>query len=359
MSEHLPYLLALNHINGIGAKTIQRLLQAFNSPQNIFEATRADLMAHNIPANVTNQIIQKNFHLVELDLKWQGSNNQTIIDLFDDNYPPLLKEIHDPPLILYAKGNLLALDGPAIAIVGTRKPSISGIENAKYFARALSNASLTIVSGLALGIDAVAHRTVIDNKRPTIAVLGTGIMQTYPKQNVAIYRSILENGLILSEFPLNSPVKANHFPQRNRIISGLSLGTLIVEAALKSGSLITARFALEQNREVFAIPGSLQNPEARGCHHLLQQGAMLTTSPDDILMALSLLKRKDLANQSSHKDENRVSSILSLIQFETTSIDLILNNTKLSYEDVLMELTTLELQGDIVAVTGGYTRCES
>ena len=241
--------------------------------------------------------------------------------------------------------------------MGTRNPSVTGREIARQFAYELALLKVTIVSGLALGIDGEAHRGCLAAHGQTIAVLGTGINRIYPYQHRDLAEKIQENGLIISEFPLGSAPTAGHFPQRNRIISGLSLAILVVEAAIKSGSLITARLALEQNRDVMAIPGAIHNPQTRGCHHLLQQGARLVTSVADILDELGL------DNSSSHQTDSKLSltaeegGLLGYLGFEVTTVNQIIARSGLSFEEVACNLATLELKGAVKAVPGGYMRC--
>ena len=274
----------------------------------------------------------------------------------DPEYPPLLKEIHDPPPVLYAIGDLLSFQQPTVAMVGTRKPSIMGSETAWRFAFELAGKNITIVSGLALGIDAQAHSGCLAAGGKTIAVMGTGIDCIYPRRHVQLADKIGENGLLLSELPLQSPPIAGHFPRRNRIISGLSLSTLVVEAAVRSGSLITARLACEQNRDVLAIPGSIYNPQARGCHHLLQQGAKLVTTSNDVLDELGIDYTKvvpEFVNTLASENKN----LVKCIGFEVTTVDQIITRSGLNVEKVVCNLAELELQGVVKAIPGGYMRC--
>ena len=241
-------------------------------------------------------------------------------------------------------------------MVGTRKPSIMGSETAWRFAFELAGKNITIVSGLALGIDAQAHSGCLAAGGKTIAVMGTGIDCIYPRRHVQLADKIGENGLLLSELPLQSPPIAGHFPRRNRIISGLSLSTLVVEAAVRSGSLITARLACEQNRDVLAIPGSIYNPQARGCHHLLQQGAKLVTTSNDVLDELGIDYTKvvpEFVNTLASENKN----LVKCIGFEVTTVDQIITRSGLNVEKVVCNLAELELQGVVKAIPGGYMRC--
>lgn len=219
-------------------------------------------------------------------LRWLADPRHHLLPLGDPAYPPLLREIDDPPPLLYASGEVGLLQRPALAIVGSRNPSALGAQTAEVFARGFSQAGLTVASGLALGIDAAAHRGALDGPGSTVAVVGTGLDIVYPARNRDLARRIDADGVLVSEFPLGLSARADHFPRRNRILSGLSLGCLVVEANLRSGSLITARLAAEQGREVFAIPGSIHSPLAKGCHLLIRQGAKLTESAADVIQEL-------------------------------------------------------------------------
>ena len=231
--------------------------------------------------------------IIDNDLAWLSQNNNYAITFNEANYPYQLKEIADPPPILFVRGNPDLLAAPQIAIVGSRNPSASGEETAFNFAKTLSQHGFTITSGLALGIDAASHRGALSAKGYTIAVAGTGLDRVYPARHKDLATEIVNTGAIISEFPPGTTAKANHFPRRNRIISGLCQGLLVVEAAKQSGSLITARMALEQNREVFAIPGSIHNPLARGCNALIRQGAKLVETTQDILEELHQYYQED------------------------------------------------------------------
>lgn len=285
---------------------------------------------------------------------------------FDDAaYPKLLKEIANPPTTLFAMGNIDLLHTPQIAIVGTRKPTINGRETAKQFAAYLAKAGFTITSGLALGIDGASHEGALQVEGNTIAVLGNGFHHIYPKSHHALYTRIAEHGLLLSEFEPSTAPRAENFPKRNRIISGLSVATLVVEAAVKSGSLITAHLASEQGREVFAIPGSIHNPQARGCHALIKNGAKLIETVDDVLEELqSLLQfQLDLPQLSNNKDnllvprlDKKLSSVLKYIDFVPTPIDTIIEHCEQSQDTIFAALIQLELAGYIVSSPMGYTR---
>jgi DNA processing protein len=244
-----------------------------------------------------------------------------------------------------------------LGVVGTRNPSASGAETAWRFAHDLAQAGLTIVSGLALGIDAQAHRGCMAAEGKTVAVMGTGMNVIYPRRHQILAEQIAEKGLVLSEFPLNSPPIAQHFPQRNRIISGLSSAVLVIEAALRSGSLITARYAMEQNRDVFAIPGSIYHTQAKGCHRLLQQGACLVTSVQDVYDEMNLTGAHRIKNISIFPEICENTHLLQHIGFELTTIDQMIERSGFSVDEVLCKIVELDVQGWIEVVPGGYMRC--
>ncbi len=352
------YLLALNRINGLGPRRILKLLAHWPNLEEMFRLSTNQLQQAGLSAQLAAAITEFNLSEVEADLRWQdAAANHHLLTWLDSDYPQLLREIHDPPPVLYLRGDLACLQQGTIAIVGSRKPSITGAETAWQFSYELASHQLTIVSGLALGIDAQAHKGCLEANGKTIAVMGSGIDCIYPHQHHRLADKICDNGLLISEFPLKVAPKAGHFPCRNRIISGLSLATLVVEAAIHSGSLITARLALEQNRDVLAIPGSILNPQARGCHHLLQQGATLVTSSQEVIDELRLDNLAVLeinASQSLARDNK---NLVKCIGFEITTVDQIVRRSGLSVEEVACGLATLEIQGTIRAVPGGYMRC--
>lgn len=354
MTPNTPYFLALNRMEKVGPRTVVKLLSRWPDLKDLFSLSVETLVEAGLPTSLAKRIAHFDFTLIDKDLAWAKQKNHHILTWESPLYPFLLKEIHDPPVILYLRGDIAALNYPILAIVGTRKPSIAGSENARQFAKVLAEKSITIASGLALGIDAQAHQGCLDVGGRTIAVMGTGLNHIYPYRHHALADRICENGLLVSEFSLESPPIAGHFPRRNRIISGLSLATLIIEAAIKSGSLITARFALEQNRDVLAIPGSIHNPQARGCHYLLQQGARLVTSAADVLDALQIeTQLTNLIPAPLPADEGA----MQWIGFETTTVDQMLLRSQGNIEDLIAELSKLELQGLVKTVPGGYIRC--
>ena len=280
--------ICLQQIHGLGGQGICKLLQHFGSPENIFEASHQALN-QIVPETIAGAIKQgPNIEDTALALKWLEKDNNHLITLADTHYPQALLEIPDPPPVLYAKGDLSCLTMPAIAIVGSRNASVQGEKNAEEFAYALSEQGFCIISGMALGIDGAAHRGALKNKEgKTIAVVGTGLDIVYPAQHRELAHQIVDQGLVISEFPIGTPSRPQNFPRRNRMISGLSLGCLVVEANTKSGSLMTAKLAADQGREVFAIPGSIHSPLSKGCHELIKQGAKLVDCIQDITNELA------------------------------------------------------------------------
>ncbi|CAM2957911.1 DNA-processing protein DprA [Legionella worsleiensis] len=356
--NNLPFLLALNRMNRVGPRTVKKLLKRWPDLQELFRLSKSELEKAGLPAILAQTITEFDQNEVQNDFNWlNAASNHHLLTWDSPDYPQLLKEISDPPIVLYAKGQLSSFDHPQLAVVGSRNPSVTGSENARNFAKALAEHGITIISGLALGIDGQAHAGCLEAHGKTIAVLGTGIDCIYPRRHSKLAEQISQNGLLLSEFPLNSPPIAGHFPRRNRIISGLSLCILVIEAAIKSGSLITAKMALEQNRDVLAIPGSIHNPLARGCHYLLQQGAKLVTSVSDVLEELRIEPVQRTDDKSFFSLASGNENLVKFIGFEMTSIDQIIIRSGYTLEQVTSELAELELQGAVQAVPGGYIRC--
>ena len=291
----------------------------------------------------------------------------SIIPITDSRYPLNLKQIFDPPLVLFAQGNIALLNQQQIAMVGSRDASINGRDNAFEFSQKLAQAGLVITSGLALGIDGAAHKGTLSVQGKTIAVVATGLDQVYPARHRLLAKSIIDNdGAIISEFAPGTPPKPGYFPKRNRIISGLSLGVLVVEATIKSGSLVTARCAIEQNREVFAIPSTINNPQAKGCHWLIKQGAKLVDNVADIVDEIELLPKSSLnlsidlekepALEESEKQHLFNDSLLASVGYEITPVDIVISRSELPIDVVLTRLTILELKGLVATVPGGYLR---
>jgi len=309
-----------------------------------------------LKSDIVDAIKNPDWTTIAHDLEWLAQPNNSAITINEALYPIQLKEIADPPPILFVRGNPELLSRPQIAIVGSRNPSSSGVDCAFSFAQDLSRHGFVITSGLALGIDAASHQGALNAHGHTIAVAGTGLDRVYPARHKDLATEIVNTGAMISEFPPGTTAKANHFPRRNRIISGLCQGLLVVEAAKQSGSLITARMALEQNREVFAIPGSIHNPLARGCNALIREGAKLVETTQDILEELCQYYQQDestpqLTMQSTLDLEQQ--TLLNLIMFSPTSIDNLVEKTGQSVEIISSMLLILELQGYIEAAAGG------
>ncbi|MBC7780711.1 MAG: DNA-protecting protein DprA [Proteobacteria bacterium] len=300
---------------------------------------------------------------VALTLNWLAADDHHLVTVDDVDYPRLLREIADPPLALYLRGRRDLLGCPMLAVVGSRNPSAPGVQTAEAFARSLAQAGLTIVSGLALGIDAAAHRGALTAPASTIAVVGTGLDIVYPVRNGPLAQQIAACGALLSEFPLGTPPCPDHFPRRNRILSGLSLGCVVVEANLRSGSLITARLAAEQGREVFAIPGSIHSPLAKGCHALIKQGAKLTESAADVLEELRWVGRAPATEPTAGPDDasacapealvGETPQLLAALSFDPISVDTLVALLRWPAQRVASGLLELELVGRVARVGHG------
>jgi DNA processing protein len=345
--------LQLTLTPGLGDAAIRGLLQQFGLPEKVLGATRAQLERAAGPAAAQLLRAEGIAPAIERSLRWAEEPGHAIVTLADAEYPRPLLEIQDPPPLLYAVGQLALLQRPALAVVGSRNATAQGARNAEQFAQAFSDAGLTIVSGLALGIDAAAHRGGLAGAGSTIAVLGTGVDVVYPRQNAALAQRIADSGLLLSEFPLGTPGAAHHFPRRNRLISGLAQGCLVVEAALASGSLITARAAAEQGREVFALPGSIHSPLSKGCHALIKQGAKLVESAEDVLAELTAFRRSGYASTRAASAVPEDEPLLAQMGFDPVDVDLLCARTGLAAKQVTAELLRLELAGQVAALPGG------
>ena len=361
---------------GVGNDTARKLLAAFGSAEAVFEQSEAALRQLGSDKLVSAITIEppKLADLLNATVDWlAASEDRVVAPIGSAHYPAALLNIEDPPLVLYMMGaplnratsqstaatNNVALN---LAIVGSRNPTPQGEANARQFAKAFAEQGLCIVSGLALGVDGAAHDGALLGGGQTIAVVGTGLDRVYPKKHLALAHRITANGLIISEFPIGTPPLNANFPKRNRIISGLSVGTLVVEAALKSGSLITARLASEQGKDVFAIPGSIHSPQSRGCHYLIKQGAKLVETAQDVMEELKIplssitpmLEDEDEAPEgfSSFSPEGD-SSFLSSLGFDIVSLDAIQARTGLSTPELQAKLLGLELDGLVTRLPGG------
>jgi DNA processing protein len=365
--EALSAWLALYFTPRIGPKTFTRLLAA-DTPSNIVASNARALKALGLSESQIDFIRHKSPTQVASCLEWlAASSHQHIITQQHSEYPSLLKQVPGSPAVLFVTGQLSALSQPQIAIVGSRNASIDGLSMAREFATQLVENQLVVTSGLALGIDGYAHDGALKGGGQTNAVLGSGLNTLYPARHRDLAQRIIEQeGALISEFhPLAKP-KADHFPRRNRIISGLSVGVLVIEAAEKSGSLITARYAAEQGRDVFALPGSIRSPQSAGCNLLIKQGACLVRDVNDILDEIDTLVRwsdlnrppvqVDLFDSIESKEELPFPLLLANVGSEATPVDILASRTNIPVQDVMMQLLELELSGHVVAVSGGYIR---
>ena len=347
---------------GIGRDSARKLLTAFGSAQVVLAASNASLreVVGTTAASALGAESSDIEQQVMCALAWldEGSPEvRNIVTLGDPRYPSSLLETADPPLLLYAQGRCELLHADSMAVVGSRNPTPQGTENARAFASHLSRAGLTIVSGLALGIDAAAHAGGLDGRGSTIAVVGTGLDRVYPRQNRELAHRIAIEGLVISEFPLGTSPRSENFPVRNRIIAGMTRGTLIVEAALQSGSLITARMALEAGRDVFAIPGSIHSPQARGCHALIKQGAKLVDRAEDVLEELTpglgtMVRRDEHTEASDGAAGAKDAVLLEALGFDPVTLDGLIARTGRSAADLQAHLLDLELAGRVVRLPG-------
>ncbi len=388
--DELSSWLRLSAADGIGHLSARKLLAAFGLPENIFKQSREALGQVLTPAQVT-KLIEPNAELPALiDATWtwlQTAPSDTlrkIVCLADADYPKALLTLADPPALLYATGSAAVYQQLAskemandIAIVGSRNATPQGLQNARSFAKTFAQSGMHIVSGLALGIDGAAHEGALDAQNDfgsaagsTIAVVGTGLDRVYPKRHHDLAHRIVQHGLILSEFPIGTPPLPENFPRRNRIIAALTQGTLVVEAAIKSGSLITARQALDLGKEVFAIPGSIHSPQAKGCHHLIKQGAKLVESAQDVMEELpiqpSLQRSNAMISGALHADsitgnsskdlENDAENENDLLQamgYDPVSLDALIDRTGIPASALQVKLLELELLGDVARLPGG------
>lgn len=353
MNPDLLYLVALSCFPKFGSRSLLKLKRAFSDYQEAFEAGPRELIRAGLDENVAMEFVSER-NKIEPEKEWEKvqKENIQVMALDDPNYPALLKEIYDPPALLYVKGRLeKGLDEFSLVVVGTRQITAYGRQITAEIVGPLARHGLTIVSGLALGVDALAHEVALGQNGRAIAVLGSGLDEEhiYPSRNRQLAHRIIENnGAVISEFPLGTLPLRHHFPIRNRIISGLALATLIIEAAEDSGSLITARCALEQNREVFSVPGSIFSPLSFGPNNLLKMGAKVITEAQDILEALNLEKAEDfIENQKILPDTAEEAAVLKLLSREPIHIDEIIKQTALASHQVSSTLTLMEMKGKV------------
>lgn len=347
-SDDLEQWLTLYHCAGIGIKKFRNYLDS-------------DFRLVNFPVDIATDK-----EGIQRDLNWLATTKHAhILTLADERYPVALKNIYNAPPILYVLGNVQCLIKSQLAIVGSRSASRAGLVHAESFAKEFADLGIVITSGLAIGVDAASHRGALSTKHgETIAVLGNGLDQVYPERHKDLAAQIIEHGCLVSEFPIGVAAVPGHFPQRNRIISGLSLGVLVIEAADNSGSLITARYAMEQNREVFAVPGSIDTPKMRGCNQLIRDGAKLVESTWDVVEELASLFKYAIGDKKAGSTQQQITNqlsathqqLLEFIDYDSTCVDEIVNRTGLASSAVGAILFELELSGLIAAVPGGYAR---
>lgn len=353
--------LKLSCLPGIGGVRMNQLLSK-DTPRNIVNSSPEYLQRLGLSPKQLQawSSVDKE---VDACLAWKArSTNHHILTLDDPFYPPLLRQIVTPPPLLFVQGESTCLSQPQIAMVGSRNASVDGLQHARYFAADFARNDLVVTSGLALGIDGHAHDGALQAGGKTIAVLGSGLAQIYPARHRGLAQRVAENGALVSEFRPDAKPRAEHFPRRNRIISGLSLGVLVVEAAEKSGSLITARYALEQGREVFALPTSINAPNASGGNHLIRNGACLVEKTKDVLDEIQSLldwsvnQTSDLFSALNDEEELPFPQLLANVGSEATPVDILASRTNIPVQEVMMQLLELELSGHVVAVSGGYIR---
>ena len=353
--------MALLRVPGVGQITAKKLIAIYGSPQAVFEQDEASLKENNASERLVEALMSYDpceDRSIEEEIEKIEASEVSILSIDDGDYPKNLAELSGAPTLLYVKGEILSQDDLAVAIVGTRGPSSYGIAQARRFSKYLVESGATIVSGMAMGIDGIAQRAAIDAGGRTIAVLGCGVDVVYPAMHRELYEKIIENGAVVSDYPLGIPAQPQNFPPRNRIISGLSRGVLVVEGGSKSGALITARYAADQGRDVFALPGNIDRPLSTGANMLIRDGATPVLEPADVAAALKLSsmpseKRGAAVNEVSNL-EGVAKDIYKAIDFDGKSIDNIVQTTGFSVSQILSTLTELEMR-DIVKRLPGDT----
>ncbi|MFH2134264.1 MAG: DNA-processing protein DprA [Pseudomonadota bacterium] len=340
--------LQLYMVPGLGGESQRRLLKVFGSPSAVLAQPVSELSRHVKPAIAHAILAEVDPSFVDTLSAWLDDPLNHVITLADDEYPKPLLNIPDPPLLLFVKGRLDLLNTPALAVVGSRNASAQGIRDAEAFSLAASDSGLCVVSGLAQGIDTAAHTGGLKGHASSIAVVGTGLDKVYPASNRGLAHLLAQSGTIISEFPLGTPPLATNFPRRNRIISGLGLGCLVVEASVRSGSLITARLAAEQGKDVFAIPGSIHSPHTKGCHALIKQGAKLVESANDILEEFGL-PLPDISVPTASADH----PLFTHLGFDPVDAEVLVQRSGLTISELSAILLQLELDGHIACLPGG------
>lgn len=352
--------LAVNRVPGLAGRPLAALRTLGFRPEQILALRRAPAGIALSPGLLA-ALASPDWTGVDADCRWLDGPGRSLISLDDSRYPARLREIAAPPAVLFVAGDPAVLDAPQIAVVGSRRPSADGLASARELAAGLAGGGLVVTSGLARGIDAVAHAAAIEAGGRTIAVLGTGPDRVYPASNARLAERIVAGGgALVTEFPAGTAPRAEHFPRRNRIVSGLALGTLVVEAGLPSGSLSTARHALDQGREVFAVPGSVHNPLSRGCHALIREGAMLVESVEDVLVQIgaqiepaSRASARTHASAHAHARDPRVREVYDALGHAATSLDTLVERTGLTAQEVSSILVALEIDGCVRSQPGG------
>jgi len=360
LKDQLASFITLHHIFGLGRVSLFKLGEKFEGNFNqVLNASRSDLQAAGLKQGQIEQVLSPNRDLVDQELEWAEQSGNHLICFDDDAYPALLKETADFPPLLYASGNIKLLKLPQIAIVGSRNCTPGGAKTAREFARFLAKSGLTITSGMATGIDSQAHKGALSCGGNTIAVTGTGLDRIYPSSNRQMAYDIHEHGLLVTEFPLGTEPQSANFPRRNRIISGLCIATLVVEATRRSGSLITAHQAVEQGREVFAVPGSIHNPQAKGCHQLIREGAKLVDQASDIIEELGSLlgfiveQHQETDDNADCQIDQETIQLLDTIGYDPVSPDTLVERSGLTIDKLSSMLLLLELNNRIQPAPGG------
>lgn len=354
--------LALWRIKGVGPRTFAHLYEQLDCITAVFDLPRSELERLGLQADVINALATPPWDAVDADQRWLEESGHHLVTWADQLYPDRLRQVVGAPPLLFVLGDPIWLQQPQLAIVGSRNPSAGGQQTGFEFSQHLSQAGLLMTSGLALGIDTAVHEGALAADAGTVAVTATGLDRVYPARNRDLAHRIAHHGCLVSEFPPGTPVRSDQFPRRNRIIAGLSLGTLVVEASLRSGSLITARYAMEQGREVFAIPGSIHNPLSKGCHALIRQGAKLTETIDDILEELHWQTESvEIPTIADTKPGPALDAdylrLLEALGHDPVPIDALLQRTGLTTAEVSSMLLVLELNGYVTAAAGGrYAR---
>jgi DNA processing protein len=365
--KHAPEWLHLALAPGLGPASLTRLLASFGSVTEICNQSASTLIKGGLNAATANAIIDPDASQLATAERWLAQDAHHLICWNHADYPPLLKDSAQSPFVLFVAGDPILLSLPQIAIVGSRSATANGVETASLFARHLSNSGFIVTSGLALGIDSAAHRACVEQSKPTVAVCGTGLDRVYPAKNALLAADIAQCGALVSEFPPGVEPRKDHFPRRNRVISGLSLGTLVVEAGIHSGALITARYAAEQGRDVFAIPGSIHSPQSKGCHRLIKQGAKLVEAAADIIeelapQAIACLRETQSTGAEPENGPNKPADsaitagyekLLAAMGWDPVNVDVLVGRCGLTTGEVSSMLLILELEAQVESLSGG------